>query len=143
MSVKTKAQLRTQNDNLITTNGDEEITGTVLNGHLDDFIDSFAVESSGSELKSVPFNGIIPSGTVTSVIISDTPLYDVFVYVNGERHSVGDTTGSSFYFMDSINTTVHARGDIVATDSLNYNATALEFSLDSADDIILSYLIEA
>ena len=37
---------QTQNDALITTNANDEITGAILNGHLEDFIDSFRVEST-------------------------------------------------------------------------------------------------
>lgn len=41
MAIKTKAELHIQNDNWITTNNNEEITGAILNSHLGDIIDSY------------------------------------------------------------------------------------------------------
>ena len=143
MCAKTKTELKIQVDNLIKPNGANEITAAIHNIIATDFIDSFVVESSGTLLKSVKFSGITPVTTVTSVIITEVPLYDVFVFVNGERHSLGDTTGSAFYFLDTTNTTIHTRGNIIATDSLNYNSTALGFTLDSADNITISYIVKA
>ena len=41
MSKITRSQLITNNTNKITTNNNQEITGSVLNGHIRDMIDSF------------------------------------------------------------------------------------------------------
>ena len=42
MAVKTKNELTIQNNNWITTNGNREITGALVNSHLKDIIDSYA-----------------------------------------------------------------------------------------------------
>jgi len=145
MSVKTKAQLISQNDNLITTNDNEEITGAVLNGHLKDFIDSFRIESTTGDsdftLKSVELTAN-PSGTSLQVNIPDTPVYDVQIFVNGERFIIGESASDKFYFKDSTDTIVRTLGNIVQSDILHYNSTALTYTLDNTDKIILAYLIE-
>jgi len=40
MAIKTKIQLKQQNDAQITTNTNREITGAIMHNHLNDFIDS-------------------------------------------------------------------------------------------------------
>ena len=58
MSIKSKAELRIQNDALITTNANREITGSILNGHIEDVIDSYAnIGSIGGGDVTVGTNG--------------------------------------------------------------------------------------
>lgn len=146
MSQKTKAELKIQNDALIKANGNEEITGTILNGHLNDFIDSFEAETSETSAftqKSFSFNSITVSGSATDVVISQKPVYDVAIYLNGERFAIGNNSNARFYFKDSGNTIVKTLGNIDISDILHYNSTELGYTLDSRFNIILTYLISA
>jgi len=142
MAQKTKAELTTQNNNLITTNSNEEITGAVLNGHLKDFIDSFIVDDGTTEgdyvVKSYKFSSVSPTGGNTNIAIPETPVYEVEIYLNGERFYQGETESDAFYFKDGA--LVRLKGDVIAADQLYYNSTTLGYTIDTSDSIILTFL---
>jgi len=140
--LKSKEELIIQNNALITTNNNEEITGSILNGHLKDFIDSFKIDDGGVNsyiLKTFYYSTPLISGTNTSVSIQDTPSYDVLVSVGGLNYYVGVNSNAAFYFKSPLNV-IRGKGEITAGDTLHYNSTALKFVLDELDGIILSYI---
>ena len=88
MSIKTKQELHLQNDNWITTNGAEEITGDIMNEHLGDIIDSF--ESVNQTITDV----IDPTVNDDTYLIGahwiNTDTDNIFVLVD-------NTTGSAIW----------------------------------------------
>lgn len=144
MSAKTRAELTAQNDNLIKLNGNEEITGTILNGHLKDFIDSFKIDTGSTGGGVILYSKTITTPTIistnTGVTISNTPLYQVTVRINGISHQIGINANNKFYFKDPTGTIVRNYNEIMVGDYLHYNSTALGYTLDSNDEITITYI---
>lgn len=79
MAVKTKTQLKADNDTLITTNGSGDITGAILNGFEEDVIDSY--EDVIQSYTYADMLAIASPATYQKVIVTDfTPTAQVFIY---------------------------------------------------------------
>lgn len=142
MAVKNKQELKIKLDNVITQNNNNEITGTIQNDILTDFIDSFQVESGVVNAAVYTVNQTVKnpviSGSNTSVIIVYLPKGEVNILINGIKFQVGSTNQSAFFFMkDSI---LQDKMNIASNSVLYYNSTVLGFTLDSNDIIELNYI---
>lgn len=145
MAIKTKDQLITQNNNLIKANANEEITGSILNTHLKDFIDSFQIESGFTSDFSIEVTETTPtiSGSSTSILLLYNVIPFMAVNVNGETFKVGNSDISKFYITDPTGLTVRDYDEMLAGDELRYNAAELEYTLENTDVITLTYLRQA
>lgn len=147
MALRTKAELKILLDNLVKTNGAEEITGAIMNSVLTDYIDSLqAQQVTGEEGDYQLISVTYPIASVVSTNLNITlpynPEYDVAIALNGHTYDLGGSAASKFYFKDASNTVVRAIGDIVATDVLHYNSTALGFTIDTLDVVTLTYIVK-
>ena len=146
MPRKTYEELVVQNDNLIKANGNEEITGPILNGHLRDFLDSLKFDTGvqGVEvyLNSQTNSSPNVSGTYTGVTINQVPINQVSVYVNGKQSSIGTSVSSKFYFKDPTGVIVRGLNEIEVGDFLHYNSGTLTYSLDNTDEITITYITQ-
>lgn len=111
MSVKSKSQLKTDNNSNITTNGTNDITGAILNGQLEDFIDSWQdVIQTYTTVQRDALTGM-PTGLI---IYNSTNARNEF-YDGTNWRFMGDTMLTTFlYFKGAGNTDVTANetGDI-------------------------------
>lgn len=79
MAVKSKTQLKADNDTLITTNGSGDITGAILNGFEEDIIDSF--EDFIQSFTYANMIAIATPATYQKVMVTDfTPTPQLFIY---------------------------------------------------------------
>lgn len=143
MAKKTKEQLLIQNDAVITTNNNEEITGAVLNQHLKDIIDSVKIDEGATSKGSVlnvgySYSNITMQGTSTGITISTTPLGAVNVLINGIALEVGINKES--YFKSATNI-IRGSNNIQFGDTLHLDIDKLGYSIDAAHTISINYLI--
>lgn len=112
MSKIIRAQLLSNNDSKITTNANQEITGAILNGHLEDFIDSFHTDedaytkaqidtlfSSGNTLDA------LEDVNITSVQTGNLLVYNGTDWVNS-GFSYENILANDYYFIFSSGNTL-------------------------------------
>ena len=111
MSVKSKSQLKTDNNTNITTNGTNDITGAILNNQLEDFIDSW--QDVIITYTTAQRDALVGMATGLIIYNSTNARHE---YYNGSAWGfIGDTKLTTYqYFKGTGNTDVTANetGDI-------------------------------
>jgi len=141
--MKNKSELLIQNDALIVENSLNLITGQILNGHLEDIINSMALEEEQAndvKIASVVVPSVIVNGSQINLVIPYQPASAIQLFLNGEKYKVGSNINSHFYFKSSDGVIVRGSEDVQISDVLYYNSTILGFTLDALDKIEVTYL---
>jgi len=71
MAIKSKIELKQQNDAQITTNTNREITGAIMHNHLNDIIDSFISQSELTEFDIIQWTVHFPTTFLPIAISKD------------------------------------------------------------------------
>lgn len=98
MSVLTRAQLQTAINTLIATNGNQEITGAVLNGVLNDIVDSLA-----SLLTDVGELAFVEYSTTKDYQTGELTYYLGNFYISLENQSSGVFTSAKWLKLSNLN----------------------------------------
>lgn len=145
MALRTATELRNYVYSNVKPNANNEITAQIEQNLFLDFIDSFVI-SSGANLGVVDASqtsvNITPIGSDLQIPLIAAPKFGAVVVLNGETFDIGETDAAKFYFKDNGNTVVKVKGNLVSGDILHYNSSALGYTLDNLDSILITYLIE-
>ena len=141
---RTKAELQAIVANGIKPNNNKEVTASIHQSILLDFIESvsFLIVEDGLMDYSQTSSGIVPVGTSLGVSFLNNVRNGATVIINGVSYILGDADTFDFYAKDVSDTVVRAFGEIIQGDVLHYNSTSLEFVIDTVDKLTINYLVE-